>query len=237
MSDRRFGVEIECGIKEVEHWEQYLKARELLEANGFGQWAPNVDVDGSGVEIRTPILQGKEGIATVHQVMNLLRDNGGYVSEEDGLHIHHDAPEFVENNELIIRLVKSWYANQDLIDHFCAEYRADWDYCPKTWDAFSIADLEDKLNTEGLREWWDERGALNIESLAIHGSIELRQHEGTLDPEKAEAWIRFGQAFVDDVVARSRAMATSASPEALLRRLRIPAAHQRRLLASWEEVA
>lgn len=42
--------------------------------------------------------------------------------------------------------------------------------------------------------------ALNVQALHRHGTIEIRQHQGTLDFARSASWIRFGHALIECVL-------------------------------------
>jgi len=49
-----------------------------------------------------------------------------------------------------------------------------------------------------IRSLYIERWrTLNLTSYGRYGTIEIRQHQGTLDAEKILSWMRFGQAIID----------------------------------------
>jgi hypothetical protein len=217
MNSRKFGVEIEFNS----HGRGIQRTRELLNSIGMSHWADAIGYDGSDLEVRSPILSGYNGLQQLKYVLRTLQQSGGTTGTYDGLHIHHDAPEFVDNYDNTVRLVKSWVNNQDIIDGFVASRRRNNAACPK-WNDQHVMRLEN--NKESFMYNYDymgPRGALNIMSLREHGTIELRQHEGTLDYNAAEAWIRFGQRFIDSVVKRKRPISKVNNQEVLLNRIRI----------------
>lgn len=187
------------------------EAARLLYDNGFHAWTENIHPDGSGVEIPSPILHGIAGLYELREVMGLLKRNGFYTSEQDGMHVHHDAPEFRENPELTARLVELWEENLPIIDRFvaperrggyhwaCSSYAASEDNWRKFKESKSLEDLHR-----------DKFRSLNVIPLRWHGTIEFRLHEGTLDFNKAAAWIKFGQGLLDRAV-RSKTIVTCAS--------------------------
>lgn len=218
MTNRRFGVEIECDMDGL----GVTQTADLLVRHGFQLKHKNVPgwsvgQDGSEVEVRTPPLSGPEGLDQLRQVMELLVDNGGDTTGEDGLHVHHDAPEFVDDFGAIIRLAKSWRANQDLICQMVHPERvnSDNEFCP-LWTDDDIEELE---HSSYVGNW--VRHALNIASLVEHGTIEIRLHEGTLNYEDAEAWILFGQQFIEDVVSKHEPTPGQGSTDRLFEHIRL----------------
>jgi hypothetical protein len=176
-------------------------------------------MDGSGVEIRTPILQGVDGYEVIRAAMATLKDAGAYVTASDGLHVHHDAPEFVAWPQKCEVLVRSWLANQQAIQQLVAPRRRGSGHCPP-WNDAGLSILGEWIR--GDRPYfYASRNDLNLNPLADQGTIEIRLHEGTLDADVAIAWIMFGQRFIHDVLQRTRPLPQTTSDENLLSRLRL----------------
>lgn len=211
----------------------------LLYDHGFAEWTEGIHPDGSGVEIPSPILQGRGGLRELAQVMELLRNNGFDTTSSDGLHVHHDAPEWVEDELLTAHTVELWEENLPLIRRFvdpnrthnsmCASHRGegpyDSEYQRRRWEEFKA--------TKSLGNVSDKFRALNIRHLSYTGSLEIRLHEGTLDFEKAAAWIRFGQGFLDFALKTYKRgqLITCESRTELLRNARASSTTRRRLMA------
>ena len=233
MSNRAFGVEIEClspysgayyddedyCCEECSGGDSVNQTQILLENNGFDAWAELTTDDCSlpynGVEIKSPPLVGVEGFKELKKVFTLLNNNGFDVDESCGMHVHHDAPDFLEDFSLIERLVKSWMENQEVIDTMVDPYRVNNDHC-EPWEEYDYNEIVSK------QSWnYGPRGALNISSLEYHGTIEIRQHEGTLNYEEAESWIKFGQSFIDSVRGRKNPIPKLSDEELLLKRIKV----------------
>lgn len=216
-------------------------AANLLHSNGFSEWCGSIHPDGSGVEIPSPILQGREGLRELQQVMELLRRNGFFTNRADGLHVHHDAPEWAEDDLLTAHTVELWEENLDLIRRFvdpyrtitsmCASHKGDHEYQQRAWEQF-----KQTKNVDVIR---DKFRALNINHLQRLGSLEIRLHEGTLDFEKAAAWIRFGQGFLNFALKTYKRgqVITCESRTELLRNARVSSTTRRRLMAVERSVA
>lgn len=218
---RQFGVEIECGLPGgVE------QGSELFECS-WQDWddeSPNYDrwycdEDGSGVELKTPILRGEAGFEKLRWAMDRLKEHNGFVTSADGLHIHHDAPEFVGNPGLCVQLVDSWRNNQTAIHELVHPRRRANGACPSWSNGYY----------EGLLKWYRgehthlyaTRNDLNIASLSGYGSIEFRLHEGTLDADVAIAWIMFGQRFLHEVIQNAAPLEESQTDELLMSRIQL----------------
>ena len=257
VSDRTFGVEIECGVPsslggsdctcDEETLDYYgcecaggdacYATEAFLERHGFQDWA-QVSRDGTEVEIHGPILSGQAGLDELHAVLTLLKKHGFYVTTSDGMHVHHGAEEFVDNADLIERLVESWVANQENIDHLVVDYRrGDYWACP-AWGEEKMRFFKDDIAVKKAQAQRGEpnyygfqygRGSLNVDSLAYHGTIEIRQHEGTMNPDEAVAWVLFGQRFVEHVLSLKYPMRCAVSAASMLNTLKVPAPAKRHL--------
>jgi hypothetical protein len=184
----------------------------LLRSNGFSSWCDYIHPDGSGVEIPSPVLQGVDGLNELREVMELLKRNGFYTTEADGLHVHHGAEDFLSNEVLMARLVEMWEENLPHIHRLVNRSRRHNDYCasrieltPTAWEKFK---RDKRLASLGYGRFF---------GLAIRSqTVEFRLHQGTLDFEKAAAWIQFGQEFLEMTKRKSSAY-TCASVNGLLR--------------------
>lgn len=244
---RTFGVEIECG-----HPDGPSGVASILRQNGCSsEW--RVGADGSGVEARTPVLEGRSGFKEFKKGMNLIRETGGYVTRRDGLHVHHGAPEVVNDRQLAARLIESWYYNTPLIEGFVAGHRCGrsaynppWTHSQvqqlKTSPQFSNGQHDTSSGTydpytrrrSGVVHYFGQcgpRGAINLHSLARHGTVELRLFEGTLDYGIAEAWVKFGQRFLNAALKRKSPLPRASDGSELLKRLRVGKQASERLLA------
>lgn len=205
MSNRAFGVEIECYAPEGEEsWDgengvQYTW--DILDAAGWNSWANLLSPDeslyhGYGVEVKSPPLSGADGFSEITSILNILNERDYWIDGSCGLHVHLNAPDFKGNPRLIKKAVKAWMRNQHLINNMVASYRVDNSHC-EPWNNDLLSDLEDDLEygcVDGTH-----RGAINVGSLDIHDTIEIRQHEGTLVPEAVISWVKFCQAFIDAI--------------------------------------
>jgi hypothetical protein len=227
---KTFGVEIECY-----HPQGYNQVRTILRQAGCSaEW--DVGCDGSGVEARTPVLQGEAGFKELRKGVKAIRDTGGYVTTSDGLHVHHGTPGL--KKEEAVRLIKSWHANTPTINGFVApRRRAGWPCAP--WNDTYIRTLERDNTPPGpdrWEHWWAHcgpRGAINLHSLIEHETIELRLFEGTLHYPLIEAWVKFGQRFLNEALKkeRKRPLSRIQQRDRLLEQLGVAKRHKEVLLA------
>ncbi|HWV45470.1 MAG TPA: amidoligase family protein [Nitrospira sp.] len=172
-------------------------AADLLSRNGFEHWLDDIHEDGSGVEIPSPILRGPQGLRELRNVMQLLSENGFRAGRADGMHVHHDAPEFTDEG-LLAHTVELWEDNFEHITRFVDPARRGTTWASPRHErgyAERYEEFKKSKKIADLPSW--RTCALNIMPLRCHEpNIEIRLHEGTLDFRKAAAWIHFGQAFL-----------------------------------------
>lgn len=239
MNDRTFGVELEFNLGRISN--QFSKAQEILAAEGIDWWTSRgnwIGSDGSGIEIRTPILSGQKGLNELKRAMNALVAAGGRCTSADGLHVHHGAPEFVDNKDLMTLAAESWHNVRPIIADFVNSRRNGSSACPNQWSKSRIERLKG-AEAGSVNDWHNPqrylryacsgRGDFNLSALYEHGTIEFRLHEGTLDADAAEAWIRFGQRFLTSILKRQRPLVADDAGE-LLRKIKCPKTAQANLL-------
>lgn len=252
-ADRKFGVELEFDFQ----GQGTLAVENLLYRNGFSRWAEDVHEDGSEIEISSPILQGAAGFRELKGVMQLLTAHGGNCYRSDGGHVHHDAPEFIDDPTATERLLDSWVNNRHLIEQFVEASRRNSYVCPP-WAAPDIKRFKTHINDppivheysiDAIMRWrgvdrdraiklascWSgNRNDLNLSSLGEHGTIEIRLHEGTLDFNVLYPWIKFGQYLLNEALKRKRPIPQLKKPEELLTRCRAAKHPAEALLARVE---
>jgi hypothetical protein len=200
VTRRKFGVEIEHGNRGKAHGtvlsELKKKGFPVGTRGNVRAFLPPTcytsTADGTGVEIRTPALQGLSGLEELERVITLLKELGGYTTSSDGMHVHHQARDYYGKWEKIKAIGDTWVDNRPLIASFVDKYRWTSGSCPAI----------DKVRVAGAvknKRYAFGRNDLNLAALPYHGTIEIRLHEGTLNPQKAVAWVVFGQAFIGTV--------------------------------------
>ena len=217
VSARFFGIEIEftgCSREAVQdHLTRHTAV--VSEVEGYGHatvehWKLITDSSVTdcaadyGSEAVSPILSGVKGLEEVRAVMEAITACGGRVDRTCGLHVHHDARDLSPMH--LATLVRLYVDNQDAIDGLVAPSRRasrnpQWCGRVEDYEKDDICALigNERLDREErnyrLRRFNRYR-TLNVTSYAKYGSIEFRQHQGTLNAEKAWAWVQFGQAMV-----------------------------------------
>lgn len=163
--------------------------------------------DGSvcGVEINTPPAQGKALVDIITKACEALKKHNYKSTTKCGVHVHIDSRDFRDNHKKIIQLIKTYYATEDLLFSMLPPSRWNSTYCKRLsqnwlYDSFKKKNVEaDKAwyKTEDVRriaeakrsKWGERYYGLNVHSLFFRGTIELRYHSGTLNPDKILKWV------------------------------------------------
>ena len=205
MNLPKFGVEIECFLGESDNYlESKQKANEFLEKNHV-KW--NVKEDSSvsceGFEFVSPILEEKEGLEEVKRVVNLLKLANFKVDHTCGLHVHVDARTIPY--EKLIQTVLRYDNEQNVINNWLPSRRHKNKFASRLTDIERKALLMTELdlchssirtqlgfrNTLFLNGFFSREKGCNLLSFMRHGTIEFRQHHGTLNSNRVIAWIDF----------------------------------------------
>ena len=218
ISNRKFGVEIECigmsqvdianllqnhginaGVEEYNH-----TLRDYWKITYDSSVIDNSNPSGRGAEVVSPPLSGEAGIAEVIHVAKILSEAGVDVNNTCGLHIHVDACDLAATDLASIFLRYAYF--EQTIDRFMAPNRRENanQYC------LSTRSIVENIRSSVMRNYGEmtvqdfisriPRGRyykVNIQAFLRHGTVEFRQHHGTINSKKIENWIRFCVNFVE----------------------------------------
>lgn len=203
-SGRKFGVEIEyIGTRDAlaaEMTARGLRVRnESYTHRVMAEW--KIVTDGSlmrGYELVSPPLRGADGLRQLKLACEALAAAGCTVDSSCGLHVHHDVSDLTAAH--LGRLFRAWSNNQPSTDMLVARSRrgSRWAQPLRETEVQTVERLpsmERGIATNHFR-YTDRYRALNVACFPRYGTVEVRQHQGTLNYSKIAAWIAFGQAFV-----------------------------------------
>ena len=185
--NRRFGIEIEAfGVERNE-------LRSALDAEGLHFW--RVGADGSirgtnSFELVSPILVGLDGLAQLEKVCRILAAKRAKVNKSCGLHVHIEARSFT---------LPTWknlfasYANlEGTIDTMMPESRRGQSntYCRSIVGYTERAQAATTVR-ELVRALPNRYHKVNTLAFSEHGTVEFRQHSGTVEYTKISNWVLF----------------------------------------------
>lgn len=206
---RRFGVEIEvefprADFPDSEDIASILNDRGVECRNdGYnhtvheGAWKIVSDGSIDGWELVSPPMLWKDREA-IEVVTSVLRDDfEATATRACGLHVHHEVADF--GVEPFKRLVQLWREQQGHTNRLVSPARRDGQWCAE-WDESEVEYLMRANDMQELRRninYVDRYRALNLTCFNNYSTVEVRQHQGTLDPNKIYAWIAYGQAMIE----------------------------------------
>jgi len=238
-STRTFGVEIE--FNGISYNTALAAIGNVVPTNGV-YWTPNArrsyspgapswslttdgSVSGTGLEVVSPILSGSDGLQQTKAVLDALVAAGAKVDRSCGIHVHVGANDLGFEG---LQNTLAWFVRAEpVIDRVMAPSRRDGgahyvqpmkalDYTNGSKGVFDRINAAN--NVSELRSIWRTRYVkVNFQSYAIHGTIEFRQHGGSLDAEKVCNWVKFLVARVDRTPIRVRWADYSANADAAVR--------------------
>lgn len=208
---KKFGIEIECFSKKISREglaEELLRvgiptvvANRTTQSN---QWkivrdgsiyAPSSDY--FAMEVVSPPLKGSDGIRQIEAVCQVLEQFEFQVNTTCGFHVHIEVGSL--RTEDLVRLYKFYgHFEASVIDnlmprsrrgstnYYCQSIRCfPWKFdCVTTWKSLSQVFHRSRY----LK--------VNIEAYGRHGTVEFRQHSGTVEAEKIINWMQIVQAMV-----------------------------------------
>lgn len=227
--DRTFGVEIEVkGLSTYQAAAALERAGIACEDAGYthrvmATWKAVTDASVSGgCEIVSPILRGEAGLAQVAQVMEALRAAGGRVDRSTGLHVHVGVSDL--NGTGIARVLDFYATNQRAFDGLVSQSRRSDSsnvYC-RGWGHGEkdnvVRGLKARETFQGAYVGGTRYYTINLQSLHRYGTVEFRQHQGTLNGTKATAWIRLLLVTVNEA-AQMETPEVMADAQALVQRM------------------
>lgn len=142
---------------------------------------------GTGLELVSPIMKGEEGLKEVEKVLNAIDGAGGKVNTTCGLHIHVDTAGMtpIQRKNFFLAYVR----NQDLMDRLVSRSRRNNRHYTQRYETERAinyyADCVE-AGTSGNSRFF----TVNTCSLVKYGTLEFRQHQGTLNGKKVVAWVQ-----------------------------------------------
>src|SRR5579871_5508506 len=175
----------------------------------------------AGAEVVSPVLSGEAGIQEARRVTAAIREFGCTISVRCGFHVHVNAADLSleQLRTLAINFVHCETAfdaivppsrRRDLNRYILSNRTAfggsyDNDAINRAIDAYASAatrqDLIGVVSSSAQKSFGrysvTRYRKLNLTALDRYGTVEFRQHSGTVDPDKVENWVRLCVAFVE----------------------------------------
>lgn len=203
--DLTFGVEIEF-LDEDKHGDK-IRAGDVAEAledvvdilihydDPESYWTATTD-GSCGLEVKSRILRGTEGLDELRRVIETLARMGYRVDDDCGFHVHIGVGGM--HPDKIKSIVKRY--DDGAIDGIMRpSRRGDSNtYCRSINSSFSSPRyVESQRTITGIAKQQGGRySKVNTIAFIDHKTIEFRHHHGTLDASRIENWVKFLLQFV-----------------------------------------
>jgi len=207
---RKFGIEIECAISDNAAIAALAstglnvsdRRNGYHESNDFSKWRVEYDSSvNNGCEIVSPVLEGEDGFEQIRKIVKALSTAGGRINRSCGLHVHVQASDL--DGQWLKNIMSRYDANADAIDAFMPPSRreggyANRQYCNRFSDGVNSSSFARATSVDGVRRcFYDRYVTVNLQPLTRLGTIEFRQHAGTLNADKILNWVGFCQQFIE----------------------------------------
>lgn len=204
---RTFGVELENVGNHPRRQAAILRANGFTDARFLGYtkgqthiWKTVTDSSvGRGGETVSPILCGQDGFDQLEAATLALLGNGSSVDGSCGTHVHVGCEDLTSAEIVDVALFYNRHA--EIIDEIHAPSRRGrgaWSgpFSDADMDRLGSIAMERPKNFYPFSSFARDR-SVNLTALPKYGTIEFRQHAGTLNGRKLSAWIRFLFAIVE----------------------------------------
>lgn len=167
----------------------------------------------NGAEVVSPILSGEAGLAVLAKVLDVMKMIGCEVNTSTGIHVHVGA-----RNASVSQLrnvCKMFIKYETTFDTLVSKSRRTNNrFCKSNLALVAGRTLADKFSTldgantverlaRSMNGGWStvqyndfRYFRLNLQSMATHGTVEFRQHQGSVESTKVCAWVRLVTGFV-----------------------------------------
>ena len=212
---RKFGVEIEF----LHNGRTGSEIVEALRATGLQaayesynhrtrrHWKLTTDgsLQGAGFELVSPVLSGKAGMQQLKKACQALANMGCKIDRRCGLHVHHEIRDLTVQD--VARVVRSYTNNQGSINGFLAPSRRHNEYC-MPWSDSDFSRLDNIAAMNQIHEGtFSRRLAVNLSSFPRYGTMEFRQHQGSIEFEKISKWIEFTRSLINESITQQAVFA------------------------------
>lgn len=152
--------------------------------------------EGRGVEVVSSVLDSRNGLDVVKKACKALNDCGASVNRSTGYHVHISTEGMTD--EWFSNVFVNYARAERVIDSFMAPSRRGRanTYCDTLRN--HIAELDRAHSVMDVRSelGYNRYHKVNAEAYGSHGTIEFRQHHGTVNATKVCNWVSFCAALV-----------------------------------------
>ena len=157
------------------------------------------------IEVKTAILTLDEWEIIVPPMLELLRYAGLRVNHSTGHHLTLSFDEVEDQPQKVRSIWNLYHRHQDTLFHLCSPSRRANSFCrPLPTETKTLHGANSQRELRRRLGRFDRYYFLNTTNLLTESPrIEVRCHQGTLDPVKARAWMHLHLAMFDHAVRRN----------------------------------
>ena len=196
-----FGVEIECynftrpSLINAAHAKGLRVASEgynHIDNRHYYKIVSDASLTGENTqEVVSPVLRSEDGLGSLKTLCESLSRVDAKVNKSCGLHVHIGARDLT--NEEYCNIFVNYMYLEEAINSFLAPSRRDSNsrWC-KSLKNHKMAIINSRTKNE-IRSAleYDRYHRVNAEAYNRHGTVEFRQHQGTVNFEKISHWVTF----------------------------------------------
>jgi hypothetical protein len=176
---------------------------------------------GTGLELVSPILSGKNGYKTLKKAINALKNAGARVNVTCGIHTHLGMQN--ESNKMIAEFATIYFGVQLQLEWLVSKSRRGGrNSYTRPMSSGWLRDVQQQLSSEAdggsnSRTGWNfsRYSHFNITALDKHGTVELRMMNGSVNSKKVMAWVELNQALANLARTNMETNATFSDVEGL----------------------
>lgn len=240
VSNRTFGIEAEFyGITPQRAIDALAQVGITATYEGYthrntGHWKIVTDSSvtstgtgiGYGLELVSPILRGRQGVEEIIKALDAIRLAGGKVNKTCGLHTHIGMDGLTGME--MMKVIDTYVANQTNINRIVSRSRHNNGYCLPFTETTQRNSYTGNNNYQAVRNANNASATrqavsvfasspryrvVNTQSYSRYGTLEFRQHQGTLNGRKASAWVLFLLSLVETASVASSVTAYGSCAE------------------------
>ncbi len=162
-----------------------------------GSVTPTTNGHLMGAEVISPILKGRPGLDALEEVMDALLAYGCKINKSCGTHVHHGITDL--NDTALKNIYAIYQRGQTFINSLLAPSRRGQGYATPLRTPFEDLPGNGGYDAQTVLRsaCGDHYHALNFGGFVTRGTVEFRQHQGSVDFIKIKNWIILTQQIVE----------------------------------------
>tara|TARA_R110000796_G_scaffold57597_4_gene132750 strand:- start:1824 stop:2654 length:831 start_codon:yes stop_codon:yes gene_type:complete len=158
-------------------------------------------------ELVSPICQGQNSINELRTILNLLEETNCRVNKSCGIHVHVGIQDYSVKN--LTNLIKFYGKYEEEINMVVAPSRRDGRWA-KAINVMTIWNNLNKCETFSDVEniMYTRYKTVNVFSYRRYGTVEFRQHGGSIDANKVCSWVIMLTNMCDKVAKKKNVVKT-----------------------------